>query len=105
MSPRLMASLSTREQQRQRVIFEVIKTERDYLRDLCVVRDIFRERLVVSKCVTDDVLASLFSNLDDVIATNQELYERFTALPYNGIVTGCVANVFVDLFRRKRFHP
>eukprot|EP00041_Stephanoeca_diplocostata_P038032 m.1471369 g.1471369 ORF g.1471369 m.1471369 type:complete len:337 (-) comp25146_c0_seq10:4816-5826(-) len=103
-SPRLLASLSSREQQRQRVIFEVIKTEKDYLRDLCVIRDIFRDQLVASKCVTGDIVNNLFSNLDEVIATNEELYERLATLPYNGIVTGCVADVFVDLFQRNRFH-
>lgn len=46
-SPRLMASLSTREQQRQRVIFEVIKTEKDYIHDL----EHMRVRFVVALCI------------------------------------------------------
>lgn len=104
-SKRLRDSLQPRERQRQRVIFEVVKTEQAYLRDLVLIRDLFRARLREAHCLPDETLYRLFSNLDDVIATNDELYRELVKLSHNGIVTGCISSVFIEMFGAQRFDP
>eukprot|EP00037_Helgoeca_nana_P034150 m.420728 g.420728 ORF g.420728 m.420728 type:complete len:632 (-) comp32778_c0_seq1:231-2126(-) len=99
----ILETLLSRERQRQKVIFELTKTEGDYLNDLATLRDLFRASLVQSESIPLTKIAALFSNLDDVILTNEELFERLAKRPVKGVVEGCVADIFIDVFSNDRF--
>jgi hypothetical protein len=56
------------------------------LQDLATLRDLFRASLVQSESIPLTKIAALFSNLDDVILTNEELFERLAKRPVKGVV-------------------
>eukprot|EP00042_Codosiga_hollandica_P048981 m.559834 g.559834 ORF g.559834 m.559834 type:complete len:642 (+) comp57781_c0_seq3:539-2464(+) len=99
---RKIDALLARERQRQQVLFEVIQTEQIYLRDLIVIKNLFREALLREKCVGKHEIVALFSNLDEIISVNGELCERLLARREDGIVSE-VADIFIDMFERRCF--
>eukprot|EP00051_Salpingoeca_urceolata_P016502 m.219476 g.219476 ORF g.219476 m.219476 type:complete len:196 (-) comp18695_c0_seq10:4072-4659(-) len=65
-----LKSLLGRERQRQQVIFELIQTERQYLRDLNIIKGLFRRSVMEQTQLSADQIWRLFSNVDDVIKAN-----------------------------------
>ncbi len=53
---------------RQELIYEFVKTEKGFFRDLVAFKTIFKQEIIDSKLLSNDDIAILFRNLDDVIA-------------------------------------
>lgn len=101
-SKKVLSKMDDTEKKRQRVIYELIQTEQAYLRDLIVMKNLFRQSLVDANALTQDQIFGLFCNLDDVIATNGEMYESLVSRRKAGVVEN-IADVFVEMFAGKRF--
>lgn len=56
------------------------------VQDLATLRDLFRSTLVRAECTPLSTVTALFSNLDDVIRTNEELFDRLAKRPVDGVV-------------------
>ncbi|KAF8638287.1 hypothetical protein AX17_002307 [Amanita inopinata Kibby_2008] len=79
-------ALGKQEVQRQSVIFELFRAERDYVADLQTVQDIFVDRLrnaspsVIPDSYLEDFIASVFGNLNDILGHHRRmlfaLFER-----------------------------
>ncbi|KAF8206488.1 hypothetical protein K438DRAFT_1817292 [Mycena galopus ATCC 62051] len=71
--------LGKREVQRQSVIFEVFKAEREYVFDLEAVREVYIERLlsasppIIRETFLHKFIAEVFGNLDQVVAHHQRM--------------------------------
>lgn len=76
--------LAKHEVQRQSVIFEVIKSERDYVRDLQLIKDVFIEPMMATMPLPpaklEGFISEVFYNLDDILAHHRRfldaLFER-----------------------------
>lgn len=102
-SAKLKDSLPEQEHKRQRVIFELIETEKSFIQDLWVMKSHFRKELETSKCITDKEITMIFSNLDDVIKTNELLYSKVVARRKDGKgVVKKIADIFVDMFGKSK---
>ncbi|KAJ7756435.1 hypothetical protein DFH07DRAFT_820553 [Mycena maculata] len=75
--PETRDALGKREVQRQSVIFEVFKAEREYVFDLEAVREVFIDRLrsadppVIRESFLNKFIYEVFGNLDQIIAHHQ----------------------------------
>ncbi|KAJ7650251.1 hypothetical protein FB45DRAFT_887431, partial [Roridomyces roridus] len=72
-------ALGKREVQRQSVIFEVFKAEREYVADLDAVRDVFIDGLrsasppVIPESILNKFIKEVFGNIDEVVAQHHAM--------------------------------
>ncbi|KAF8968138.1 hypothetical protein BDZ97DRAFT_1916355 [Flammula alnicola] len=77
--PEARDALGKQEVQRQSVIFEVIKSEREYVADLEAVQDVFIERLraakppIISEPLLSGFINEVFGNLREILSHHQRL--------------------------------
>eukprot|EP00730_Choanoeca_flexa_P002712 TRINITY_DN11142_c0_g1_i3.p1 TRINITY_DN11142_c0_g1~~TRINITY_DN11142_c0_g1_i3.p1 ORF type:complete len:614 (+),score=115.68 TRINITY_DN11142_c0_g1_i3:23-1864(+) len=100
----ILKKLPKREVQRQQVLHELIKTEQAYLRDLVVIKNLFRQALLDADIIDHALDVAIFANLDDILAINSELHERLLQQRHKGMVRDA-AEPFVSLMKRRRFKP
>jgi hypothetical protein len=65
---------------RDRVIDEVLKTEEDYLRDLEIIvslKNMMASDETSKDCCSPEDLAAIFSNVEQLLFLNRELYKKF----------------------------
>ncbi|KAJ3288135.1 cytochrome c oxidase subunit 1 [Borealophlyctis nickersoniae] len=72
----LSAQLPKAELMRLSVVYELIETESDYVRDLNTMINYHKEQIKSTKLLTDEEIATLFSNLDQLVPVNQQLQNR-----------------------------
>lgn len=75
------------EVQRQSVIFEIIKSEKDYVNDLEAVRDVFIYNLVHTLPIPQQRLrgyiAEVFYNLEEILSYHKRMLEKLFELQRN----------------------
>lgn len=97
-----LTKLDDKERKRQQVIHELLQTEQSYLRDLIVMKNLFRQSLQDADILTPDQIFGLFTNLDAIIAVNGELFESLASRREDGIVEN-VGDIFVEMFSGNQF--
>ncbi|KAJ3147494.1 cytochrome c oxidase subunit 1 [Geranomyces variabilis] len=75
-----LVAMSHRAQQRMTAIFEFIKTERDYVRDLKIIIALFMRPMVDKKVVSAKNIDILFSNIEELLTVNSEFLARLEEL-------------------------
>eukprot|EP00911_Craspedida_sp_UC1_P001398 UC1_evm1s1056 len=100
---RVVKTLSTIEKKRQQVIYELIYTEEDYLRDLNVIKRLFRQSVIDGGCLSAHEISALFSNLDEVVAVNTALSERLRQTRDPRGLVPAVGHIFVELLEGQKF--
>ncbi|KAJ3067517.1 cytochrome c oxidase subunit 1 [Podochytrium sp. JEL0797] len=71
LSPEAIETMGEKEKKRMKIIFELIETERDYVRDLKIIIENFMRPMTDSKYSKNvDVL---FSNVDELLSINSDL--------------------------------
>lgn len=82
--PEAVKVLDKREVQRQSVLFEIIKSERDYVQDLEAVRDVFVDPLLNTSPIPQQRLkgfvSEVFWNMDEILAHHRHQLERLFTL-------------------------
>jgi len=74
--PELVKTLSKEEKGRQEVIFEILKTEKDYIRDLEIIIDVFLRPLRESAILSPKDITVMFSNVEQLLIINQNFLEQ-----------------------------
>ncbi|CAH3182444.1 unnamed protein product [Porites lobata] len=74
---KVLASMSTTEQQRQNVIYELINTEQVYMDDLSATLEVFYNPLAESGLLTKPELVTVFINWKELIWCNMRLLKAF----------------------------
>eukprot|EP00730_Choanoeca_flexa_P005037 TRINITY_DN11866_c1_g11_i1.p1 TRINITY_DN11866_c1_g11~~TRINITY_DN11866_c1_g11_i1.p1 ORF type:complete len:1120 (+),score=308.76 TRINITY_DN11866_c1_g11_i1:214-3573(+) len=78
----LLKSLNKQNKQevkRQRNIYELVQTEKGYLRHLHIMQQVFRRTLVEEKFLSPNQIYDLFCNVDDLISCNSTLAHALDA--------------------------
>ncbi|KDQ19256.1 hypothetical protein BOTBODRAFT_51700 [Botryobasidium botryosum FD-172 SS1] len=86
-SPEAVKTLPKKEVQRQSVLFEIVKSEKEYVSDLRVFRDVFMLPLISADppVITppeklEEFIVEVFQNVEEILATHEpmlaDLYER-----------------------------
>ncbi|TPX33329.1 hypothetical protein SmJEL517_g03690 [Synchytrium microbalum] len=76
--PVLLDSLDPDERKRQEAIYELISTEKSYVRDLQLIIEVFYHPM--SGLVTPDKLNGIFSNIEELLFTNTLILSDFESL-------------------------
>ncbi|KAI0237005.1 RHO1 GDP-GTP exchange protein 2 [Massospora cicadina] len=92
-------AVSEDERKRQELIFETIRTEADFVRDLALIDTIFAQRMrqgdVYASDRVDAVLFTLFSNYSEILATNLDLLEGLKGCQRLTPVVSSIGEVFL----------
>ncbi|KAI9201995.1 uncharacterized protein BJ171DRAFT_584641 [Polychytrium aggregatum] len=73
------AGLPKPELMRLSVVYELIETELDYVRDLSVMINIHRKEAVAKQILTEEEVVQIFSNIEDLLPANQKLVDLLVA--------------------------
>jgi hypothetical protein len=84
---------------RAKRIAEILNTERDYVRDLCVIKKIFLDPLQSNGILSKQDIQLLFSNLDSIIEVNRNILARFEQRlkEAGSLVNMEVGDIFLDV--------
>ncbi|TFK26207.1 RhoGEF Rgf2 [Coprinopsis marcescibilis] len=103
----IVASVSDAEKKRQEAINEVIYTERDFVRDLEYLRDIWMKRLREDDIVPEDrradFLTQVFWNVPEIIAVNMRLRDALNKRQKQYAVVERIGDILLDAV--PHFHP
>eukprot|EP00055_Hartaetosiga_balthica_P002300 m.3498 g.3498 ORF g.3498 m.3498 type:complete len:1143 (-) comp2079_c0_seq1:138-3566(-) len=97
----VMKSLSDKEKKRQELIFELIQTEKKFVRDLFIFRELFRTPLIQKKYLSSSVVHGLFGRIDALWENNAPIarqLETLRVMNESHPVLECGASI-VKLFR------
>lgn len=105
--PEIVASVSDAEKKRQEAINEVIYTERDFVRDLEYLRDVWIKRLrdedVIPEDRKKDFLAQVFWNVEGIIAVNIKLRDALNKRQKQYAVVDRIGDILLEYV--KDFEP
>jgi hypothetical protein len=96
----LLKTMSTAEVKRQEGIYELIQTERGYVRHMAILHHCFRAPVMEEGLLTPEQLCTLFADLDTMMTTNANLCRLLSQLRDSQPAVGAVGAVFLEGFRR-----
>ncbi|KXS17650.1 Dbl homology domain-containing protein [Gonapodya prolifera JEL478] len=92
------AKIDQQELKRQEVIYETLVTEREYVRDLKIIIDLYLKVMREKKILPPKGLAIVFSNIEQILPVNVELLARLEDRRIrSGAVVKEVGDVFLEL--------
>ncbi|KAJ3293191.1 cytochrome c oxidase subunit 1 [Rhizoclosmatium sp. JEL0117] len=90
------AGLPKAELMRLSVIYELIETEADYIRDLGIMIDLHKHEMSASKILDDITIDAIFSNVDELIAANSGLLDKLNAKREQNAIIEVVSDAFIE---------
>ncbi|KAH9977526.1 RhoGEF Rgf2 [Russula compacta] len=100
-SKEIVDSVSDQEKRRQEAINEVIYTERDFVRDMEYLRDVWIAPLSTQDIIPEprraDFIEQVFWNIHDVIAVNTRLRDALNKRQKSYAVIEGVADIFLEI--------
>ncbi|KAI8850626.1 Dbl homology domain-containing protein [Chytridium lagenaria] len=97
LTPEELASMSSADKKRMTAIWELIVTERDYIRDLRIIIDVFMRPMSENKFGSSKNLDALFSNVDELHAINSEFLQKFEEKLAQESIIGCIGSIFLAM--------
>ncbi|KAA1469046.1 CNH-domain-containing protein [Dentipellis sp. KUC8613] len=96
----IVNSVSDSEKKRQEAINEVIYTERDFVRDMEYLRDLWLTPLKTSDIIPEarraDFISQVFWNINDIIAVNTRLRDALNKRQKSYAVVDVISDIFLD---------
>ncbi|KAJ1727710.1 RHO1 GDP-GTP exchange protein 2, partial [Coemansia sp. Benny D160-2] len=100
----VVKSVSRRELDRQERLYEVFYGEKDYVRDLCILRDLYMKPLHNGDVVREDrrknFITKVFKNALAILAENMELHKALERRQKEDFVCHQVGDVFLPFVQR-----
>ncbi|KAJ2679760.1 RHO1 GDP-GTP exchange protein 2 [Coemansia spiralis] len=100
----IVKSVSRQELDRQERLYEVFYGEKDYVRDLCILRDLYMKPLHNSDIVREDrrknFITKVFKNALAVLAENMELHKALEKRQKENFICYQVGDVFLPFVQR-----
>ncbi|CAO1626941.1 unnamed protein product [Sympodiomycopsis kandeliae] len=100
-SKEVLESVPEQERKRQELINEVIYTERDFVRDLEYLRDMWikplRTKDIIPEARRDDFVSQVFWNVLEVHAVNSKLAELLTKRQKQQAVVERISDIFLEM--------
>ncbi|OMJ26752.1 Rho1 guanine nucleotide exchange factor 1 [Smittium culicis] len=96
----ISSKLNKSETMRQELIYEVFTTEREYVHDLIVLRDIFEQGLeygdVIPEIKRAHFIQSVFRNLDELIQINSALLQDLEIRKNKSYICDNIGDIFLN---------
>ncbi|KND01548.1 uncharacterized protein SPPG_03349 [Spizellomyces punctatus DAOM BR117] len=96
----VLQQMTQKEKQRMTAIFELLTTERDYVRDLKIIIEIFKKPMAERKIVNAKIIDSIFSNIEELLAVSQDFLLRLEQLYANHPIIDRIGNVLLTMMER-----
>ncbi|KAI8610548.1 hypothetical protein BC830DRAFT_732804 [Chytriomyces sp. MP71] len=93
--PETPEAIEAKKNKREKIITELIETEKDYVRDLKIIIDTFMKPMANSKF--DKNVDALFSNVDELLSINSEFLRRFEAKQRASPTFIGIGEIFLEL--------
>eukprot|EP01102_Stenamoeba_stenopodia_P020716 TRINITY_DN8187_c0_g1_i1.p1 TRINITY_DN8187_c0_g1~~TRINITY_DN8187_c0_g1_i1.p1 ORF type:complete len:593 (-),score=95.56 TRINITY_DN8187_c0_g1_i1:18-1796(-) len=93
--PEILKGLSEMEIQRQETIYELIKTERQYVSDMELVIKLFLNPIRDKQLLPRNKIGSLFSNVENLLPVNQEILKSLEQRQSTSLVDK-IGDIFLD---------
>ncbi|KAI9343518.1 hypothetical protein BDR26DRAFT_858236 [Obelidium mucronatum] len=90
------SGLPKQELMRLSVVYELIETEADYVRDLGIMINFHQEELLASKFLDEITISTIFSNVEDLISANNGLLAKLNAKREENPIIEQIADVFLE---------
>ncbi|KCV71091.1 hypothetical protein, variant [Fonticula alba] len=74
-----ITTLDTAEVKRQDVAYEFVDSEADYVRDLKIMLEVYKQKIVEAACISEAEVHSLFHNAEALLEANEAFAERLAA--------------------------
>ncbi|PVU87592.1 hypothetical protein BB561_006271 [Smittium simulii] len=95
----IVEKLTKNETTRQELIYELISTEREFIEDLLVLNNVFRNGIILEQVMElsqqQIFIESVFKNLSSIISTNTYLYKDSVKRQNQDYVVGCIGDIFI----------
>ncbi|KAJ3011965.1 UNVERIFIED_CONTAM: cytochrome c oxidase subunit 1, partial [Siphonaria sp. JEL0065] len=95
LTPEQVEAMDEKEKKRMKVVYELIETERDYVRDLKIIIEHFMRPMAESKFSKN--VDSLFSNVDELLGINSDFLKTFETKVKNSPNFHGVGEIFLEL--------
>ncbi|KAJ2787899.1 RHO1 GDP-GTP exchange protein 2 [Coemansia interrupta] len=100
----IVKSVSRQELDRQERMYEVFYGEKDYVRDLCILRDLYMKPLHNSDIIEEDrrknFITKVFKNALAILAENMELHRALERRQKENFICYQVGDVFLSFIQR-----
>jgi len=90
-------NLSKKEVQRQEVMFEMINTEKDYLKDLDIVMDIYIDPMKKQKIIRQKDIDVIFSDWENILLVHREIMKRLEDRQKQGYVINEIGDIWIQM--------
>ncbi|KAJ3201078.1 Rho guanine nucleotide exchange factor 4 [Entophlyctis luteolus] len=91
----LNAGLAKQELLRLSVIYEIIETESDYIRDLGIMANVHKNEFR-KKGIDENTISAIFANVEEIFEANQELLSRLDSKKAADLFIDRVGEVFLN---------
>ncbi|ORX44302.1 hypothetical protein BCR36DRAFT_127473 [Piromyces finnis] len=96
-SSNTIQGLSKNEIQRQEVMFEMINTEKDYLKDLKIVMDIYIEPMKTQKVLRQKDIDVIFSDWENILLVHTEITKRLEDRQKQGYIINEIGDIWIQM--------
>ncbi|KAG4093594.1 hypothetical protein H8356DRAFT_999970 [Neocallimastix lanati (nom. inval.)] len=90
-----MQNLTKKEIQRQEVMFEMIITEKDYLKDLGIVMDIYIKPMREMKIIRPKDIDVIFSDWENILKVHEEIMKRLDDRQKQGYIINEIGDIWI----------
>jgi hypothetical protein len=80
--------LDKQEIRRQEVMYELYVTEKDYIRDLKLIINLFKGKMIERHVIPEKHLLILFANVENLLPIHEEFYKNLKASRLEGLFRG-----------------
>eukprot|EP01147_Barroeca_monosierra_P005155 gene5155-7006_t len=97
----ILGNISKREMKRQELIYELIQTEKRFVRHLTIFKEVFRKPIIAENVLSSSVVHGLFANVDELLENNApiaEALETTRAEHHGGLLHG-IAEAVLPYFK------
>ncbi|KAJ3199380.1 RHO1 GDP-GTP exchange protein 2 [Entophlyctis luteolus] len=97
----VLESVSKEEERRQNAIYDIIKTEKNYVDELRIIQTLFaiplRESNIIDTSRQDSFMRTVFCNSADILAVNSKLLAKLLARQKEAHVVEKVGDIFLSI--------
>ncbi|KAJ3129212.1 cytochrome c oxidase subunit 1 [Nowakowskiella sp. JEL0407] len=93
----VLSELSAKEKMRQTAMWELICTEKDYVRDLKIVVEHFMKPFIAKKLTTIKNIDALFSNIEQLLSINEHFLQLLEARRAKNPIIDGVGDIFISM--------
>ncbi|XP_063900155.1 rho guanine nucleotide exchange factor 12-like [Zophobas morio] len=86
------------EVKRQELIYELFKTERNFLSAMVALKEVFQDSIILKDLLKTEKVYSIFANLDDIVMLSYQMHRRMKGKAMREYVVSTIDDLFDEQF-------